>query len=198
MSKEANCDIYSKAPPGSTLNNTLPNPLHMLSSSLAFNFLPFIQFIFFGNRGKCVHKCAFVCGVVHFQRCEPTLSEANFLRNTDAAPRRGCSRCYARSCSPRRLMLNLACSFTRCPLKLLHLDMQLQSVAHTTASSLVNRGVFALLQHWLAACQCPVTWYHTDGHVSETQTTRRAATRSQQTHTDTQLRPLRARGREKN
>lgn len=63
-------------------------------------------------------------------------------------------------------------------------------VRYTSASSLVNRGVFVLLQHWLAACQCQVTWYYTDGHVSETQTTRRAATRSQQTHTDTQLRPL--------
>lgn len=42
---------------------------------------------------------------------------------------------------------------------------------HSTPFSLVvDRGVFAVLQHWLAACQCPVTWYHTDGHVSETQT----------------------------
>lgn len=68
----------------------------------------------------------------------------------------------------------------------------LQSAVHTTTSSLVKRGVFAVLQHWLAVSLCPVTWYHTDGHVSETQT-RRAATRSQQTHTDTQLRPLKAR-----
>lgn len=59
----------------------------------------------------------------------------------------------------------------------------------TAMSRRVNRGVFALLQHWLAACQCSVTWCHTDGHVSETQTTRRAASSSQQTHSDTQQRP---------
>lgn len=45
--QQTNYEIYSKAPSvGSTLNNTLPNALHMLSSTLAFNFLPFIQFIF--------------------------------------------------------------------------------------------------------------------------------------------------------
>lgn len=68
-------------------------------------------------------------------------------------------------------------------------------VQYTSVSRLINRGMFALLQHWLATCQCAVTWYHTDGHVSETQTTRRAATRSQQTHTDTQQRPLEERGK---
>lgn len=70
-----------------------------------------------------------------------------------------------------------------------------RGVQYTPVSRLVNRGVFALLQHWLGACQCPVTWCHTDGHVSETQTTRRAATGSQQTHTDTQKRPLVERGK---
>lgn len=107
------------------------------------------------------------------------------------------------------------CCFQCVPLLLIRLDVELRTLAYwlikpiklrrsltrkrkvryTAVSRRVNRGVFALLQHWLAACQCSVTWCHTDGHVSETQTTRRAATSSQQTHTDTQQRPLEERGR---